>query len=39
MTLSRRDLFRAGIAAGAAISVPSILRAQTPPSPNRTVRM
>ncbi|PWJ88155.1 MULTISPECIES: ABC transporter substrate-binding protein [Mesorhizobium] len=39
MTLSRRTLFKAGIAAGAAISVSSILRAQTQPAPDRTVRM
>ncbi|PWJ85134.1 peptide/nickel transport system substrate-binding protein [Mesorhizobium loti] len=39
MTISRRNLFRAGIAAGAALSIPSVLRAQTVPVDARTVRM
>ncbi|MBM2716239.1 ABC transporter substrate-binding protein [Mesorhizobium caraganae] len=37
MTISRRNLFKVGIAAGTALSFPSVLRAQT--SPDRTVRM
>ncbi|MER9489847.1 ABC transporter substrate-binding protein [Mesorhizobium sp. M0563] len=37
MTISRRNLFKAGIAAGAALSIPSVLRAQTAPA--GTVRM
>ncbi|MES0101718.1 ABC transporter substrate-binding protein [Mesorhizobium sp. M0019] len=39
MTISRRELIKAGLAAGAALSVPSVLRAQTSPTPDRTVRM
>ncbi|RWQ68161.1 MAG: ABC transporter substrate-binding protein [Mesorhizobium sp.] len=39
MNISRRNLFQAGIAAGAALSIPSVLRAQTSPTPGRTVRM
>ncbi|AAB91868.1 probable periplasmic peptide binding protein y4tO of ABC-transporter (plasmid) [Sinorhizobium fredii NGR234] len=39
MTISRRDLFKAGLAAGAALSVPSLLRAQTAVAADKTVRM
>ncbi|KAA3447938.1 peptide ABC transporter substrate-binding protein [Mesorhizobium sp. SARCC-RB16n] len=39
MTISRRDLIKAGVAAGTAISIPSVLRAQTAASAERTVRM
>ncbi|MER9362908.1 ABC transporter substrate-binding protein [Mesorhizobium sp. M0500] len=39
MTISRRNLFKAGMAAGAALSIPSVLRAQTAPADARTVRM
>lgn len=39
MTISRRDLMKVGISAGAALSFPSILRAQTSPSGARTVNM
>ncbi|RUX99839.1 twin-arginine translocation signal domain-containing protein, partial [Mesorhizobium sp. M2A.F.Ca.ET.040.01.1.1] len=42
MTISRRDLMKASLAAGAAmstLSVPSVLRAQTAPTAARTVRM
>ncbi|ESW76153.1 ABC transporter substrate-binding protein [Mesorhizobium sp. C280B] len=39
MTISRRDLVKLGIAAGTAISIPSVLRAQTAPADARTVRM
>ncbi|ESY32189.1 ABC transporter substrate-binding protein [Mesorhizobium sp. LNJC391B00] len=39
MTISRRDLFKVGLAAGAAISIPSVLRAQTSSAGSRTVRM
>ncbi|WP_181147706.1 twin-arginine translocation signal domain-containing protein, partial [Ensifer aridi] len=39
MIISRRDLLKVGVAAGAAVSMPSILRAQTPESEARTVRM
>ncbi|WP_339073401.1 ABC transporter substrate-binding protein [Sinorhizobium meliloti] len=39
MTISRRNLFKAGIAAGAALSIPSILRAQASPTDEQTVRM
>ncbi|WP_324765503.1 ABC transporter substrate-binding protein (plasmid) [Sinorhizobium meliloti] len=38
MTISRRNLFKAGIAAGTAFAMPSILRAQTTAA-DRTVRM
>ncbi|TIP79062.1 MAG: ABC transporter substrate-binding protein, partial [Mesorhizobium sp.] len=38
MTISRRNLIKAGLAAGTALSMPSILRAQTSPD-TRTVRM
>ncbi|WP_085043783.1 ABC transporter substrate-binding protein [Ensifer aridi] len=39
MTISRRDLFKAGLAAGAAFSIPSILRAQAGTADARSVRM
>lgn len=39
MTISRRNLFKASIAAGTALSIPSVLRAQMAPSNARTVRM
>ncbi|MEI9412891.1 ABC transporter substrate-binding protein [Mesorhizobium salmacidum] len=39
MTISRRDLIKTGMAAGTALSFPSVLRAQTSPSADRTVRM
>lgn len=39
MTISRRNLFKAGIAVGTALSIPSVLRAQTSPSADRTVHM
>lgn len=39
MKISRRDLIKAGVAAGTAVSIPSILRAQTVPTASRTVRM
>ncbi|MER9128009.1 ABC transporter substrate-binding protein [Mesorhizobium sp. M0959] len=39
MTISRRKLIKAGLAAGAAVSVPSILRAQAEPNAAGTVRM
>ncbi|TIN16155.1 MAG: ABC transporter substrate-binding protein, partial [Mesorhizobium sp.] len=39
MAISRRDLIKAGLAAGTAISIPSVLRAQTAPTAARTVRM
>ncbi|MET4324081.1 ABC transporter substrate-binding protein [Bradyrhizobium sp. RT5a] len=39
MTISRRTLIKAGMAAGMATSVPSVLRAQTVPSAARTVSM
>ncbi|PVE20505.1 peptide ABC transporter substrate-binding protein [Microvirga sp. KLBC 81] len=39
MTISRRDLVKAGVAAGTALSIPSVLRAQTAPTAARTVRM
>lgn len=39
MTITRRNLFKAGIAAGTALSIPSMLRAQTAPAAARTVRM
>ncbi|MER8615132.1 ABC transporter substrate-binding protein [Mesorhizobium sp. M1216] len=39
MTISRREVIKAGLAAGAAISVPSVLRAQTSPADSRTIRM
>ncbi|MER9204179.1 ABC transporter substrate-binding protein [Mesorhizobium sp. M0933] len=39
MTISRRYLIKAGLAAGTVLSMPSILRAQTSPDDARTVRM
>ncbi|MER8785539.1 ABC transporter substrate-binding protein [Mesorhizobium sp. M1006] len=39
MTISRREIIKTGLAAGAAMSIPSVLRAQTAPSVARTVRM
>lgn len=39
MTISRRDFVKAGMAAGAAVSIPSVLRAQTAPVDARTVLM
>ncbi|MER8963677.1 ABC transporter substrate-binding protein [Mesorhizobium sp. M0701] len=39
MTISRRDLIKMGVAAGTALSLPSVLRAQTAPTDARTVRM
>ncbi|WP_439402503.1 ABC transporter substrate-binding protein [Bradyrhizobium sp. DASA03068] len=39
MTISRRNLVKAGVAAGASVFTAPILRAQTMPSPARTVRM
>ncbi|MER9851745.1 ABC transporter substrate-binding protein [Mesorhizobium sp. M0106] len=39
MTISRRDLIKVGLAAGTAVSFPSVRRAQTAPADSRTVRM
>lgn len=39
MTISRRDLFKAALATGTAVSMPSILRAQAASPAARTVRM
>ncbi|MFD1984559.1 ABC transporter substrate-binding protein [Mesorhizobium newzealandense] len=39
MTISRRDLVKLGLAAGTAMSIPSVLRAQTAATAARTVRM
>ncbi|MER9871365.1 ABC transporter substrate-binding protein [Mesorhizobium sp. M0136] len=39
MTISRRTLIKAGIAAGTALSIPSVVRAQTASSGARTVHM
>ncbi|PBB24493.1 ABC transporter substrate-binding protein [Mesorhizobium sp. WSM4307] len=39
MTISRRILLKAGVAAGTALSFPSILRAQNTPAIGQTVRM
>ncbi|MBM2716079.1 ABC transporter substrate-binding protein [Mesorhizobium caraganae] len=39
MTISRRAFIKAGMAAGTAVSIPSVLRAQTAPADARTVRM
>ncbi|MER8583546.1 ABC transporter substrate-binding protein [Mesorhizobium sp. M1423] len=39
MTISRRNLIKAGLAAGAALSIPSVVRADTEPTTARTVRM
>ncbi|RWD41512.1 ABC transporter substrate-binding protein [Mesorhizobium sp.] len=38
MTITRRELIKAGVAAGTALSMPTIVRAQTSPSDARTVR-
>jgi peptide/nickel transport system substrate-binding protein len=39
MTISRRNLFKVGIAAGTAWAIPSVLRAQASLTPGRTVHM
>ncbi|RUU72877.1 ABC transporter substrate-binding protein, partial [Mesorhizobium sp. M7A.F.Ca.MR.362.00.0.0] len=39
MTITRRDMMKAGMAAGTALAIPSILRAQTSPDAARTIRM
>ncbi|TIO24085.1 ABC transporter substrate-binding protein [Mesorhizobium sp.] len=39
MTMSRREIIKTGIAAGTALSIPSVLRAQAAPTAARTVRM
>ncbi|MEI8718769.1 MULTISPECIES: ABC transporter substrate-binding protein [unclassified Mesorhizobium] len=39
MTISRREIIKTGLAAGAAASIPSVLRAQTLAADARTVRM
>ncbi|PCK76849.1 ABC transporter substrate-binding protein [Rhizobium sophoriradicis] len=39
MPISRRNLFRSGLAVGAALSMPSVLRAQSRPAEARTLRM
>ncbi|MFC0810317.1 ABC transporter substrate-binding protein [Ensifer sp. P24N7] len=39
MTISRRELIITGLAAGTALSIPSVLRGQTAPTEARTVRM
>ncbi|RWN24342.1 ABC transporter substrate-binding protein [Mesorhizobium sp.] len=39
MTISRRNLIKTGLAAGTALSIPSVLRAQTAPTADRTTRM
>ncbi|WP_407185338.1 ABC transporter substrate-binding protein [Bradyrhizobium centrosematis] len=39
MTISRRDLMKASLVAGAGLSIPSVLPAQTAPTATRTVRM
>ncbi|WP_419695971.1 ABC transporter substrate-binding protein [Mesorhizobium muleiense] len=39
MTISRRDLIKAGVAAGTVFSIPSVLRAQAAATAERTVRM
>ncbi|MDX8510027.1 ABC transporter substrate-binding protein [Mesorhizobium captivum] len=39
MPISRREMIKTGLAVGAAISIPSVLRAQTAPTDARTVRM
>lgn len=39
MTISRREFFKVGLAAGAAVSIPSVVRAQVAPAAARTVRM
>ncbi|SDK66448.1 peptide/nickel transport system substrate-binding protein [Mesorhizobium muleiense] len=39
MTISRRELIKTGLLTGMALSIPSVLRAQTTPAGARTVRM
>ncbi|KGT73253.1 peptide ABC transporter substrate-binding protein [Bradyrhizobium japonicum] len=39
MTISRRDLIKASLVAGTAVSMPSIVRAQTAATDSRTVRL
>ncbi|MER8874770.1 ABC transporter substrate-binding protein [Mesorhizobium sp. M0814] len=39
MTISRREILKTGLAAGTALSIPSVLRAQTAPTDVRTVHM
>ncbi|MER8760245.1 ABC transporter substrate-binding protein [Mesorhizobium sp. M0976] len=39
MTISRREILKAGLAAGTALSIPSVLRAQSAPAATRTVHM
>ncbi|BAV52925.1 dipeptide/oligopeptide ABC transporter substrate-binding protein (plasmid) [Mesorhizobium loti] len=39
MTISRREILKAGLAAGASLAIPSVLRAQTAPMDARTVHM
>ncbi|MER8461145.1 ABC transporter substrate-binding protein [Mesorhizobium sp. M1300] len=39
MKISRREMIKAGLAAGTVLSIPSVLRAQTAPTAARTARM
>ncbi|RWK47258.1 MAG: ABC transporter substrate-binding protein [Mesorhizobium sp.] len=39
MTVSRREIIKAGLAAGTVLAIPSVLRAQAAPTAARTVRM
>lgn len=39
MTISRRKILKAGLAAGTVLSIPSVLRAQSAPTATRTVHM
>ncbi|WEX91610.1 ABC transporter substrate-binding protein (plasmid) [Sinorhizobium garamanticum] len=39
MTITRREILKTGLAAGTALSIPTILRAQTSQADTRTVRM
>lgn len=39
MTINRRDLIKAGVAAATALSIPSVLRAQTAPTDEKTIRL
>ncbi|CAH2394406.1 ABC transporter substrate-binding protein [Mesorhizobium ventifaucium] len=39
MAISRREIIKTGLAAGAAVSIPAVLRAQTLPADARTVRV
>ncbi|TIQ28639.1 MAG: ABC transporter substrate-binding protein [Mesorhizobium sp.] len=39
MTITRREIIKMGLATGAVLSIPSVLRAQTAPTDERTVRM